>query len=109
MAKTIEEKTIDNMKSITLDAMYDKGNASYLPLEVIPTLYTLYTKYLNINPLHNDYYNRDRLIISDSSVIPALYGTLYFADYPITIDDLKEYNDNNEEQSSSIPVILVIL
>ena len=68
MAKTIEEKTIDNMKSLTLDTMYDTGNASYLPLEVIPTLYTLYTKYLNIDPLHNDYYNRDRLIVSNATI-----------------------------------------
>ncbi len=96
MAKTIEEKTIDNMKSITLDAMYDKGIASYLPLEVIPTLYTLYTKYLNINPLHNDYFNRDRLIISNATIMPALYTTLYFSNFPITIDDLKS---NNEKTS----------
>lgn len=95
MAKTIEEKTIDNMKSLILDTMYNKGKASYLPLEVVPTLYTLYTKYLDINPIHNDYYNRDRIIISNATIMPALYGTLYFANYPISIDDLKEYNENN--------------
>ena len=97
MAKTIEEKTIDNMKSLILDTMYGKDNASFLPLEVVPTLYTLYTKYLEINPFHNDYYNRDRLIISNASIIPALYGSLYFANYPITIEDLKEYNENNDK------------
>ena len=97
MGKTIEEKTIDNMKSLILDTMYGKGNTSYIPLEVVPTLYTLYTKYLNINPYHNDYYNKDRLIISSTNIMPALYGTLYFADYPITIEDLKEYNENNEK------------
>ncbi len=100
MAKTIEDKTIDNIKSLVLDIMFGKDFNSYLPLEVIPTLYSLYTKYLDINPFHNDYYNRDRLIVSNAKLIPALYSTLYFANYPITIDNLKEFSEN----SNKIPI-----
>ena len=55
------------------------------------TLYTLFTRHLNINLNDLNWINRDRFVMSAGHGSALLYATLFMSGYPLTIDDLKNF------------------
>ena len=87
----IENKIVNDLKSLTLDIINTKknGNLDY-SLDLIETLYTLYSKHLNIDTSNPNYINRDRVILSTATAYPALLATLYMSGFNISLDKLKD-------------------
>ena len=94
--KRIEEKTIDNIRSLSID-MISEANSGHpgIALGAAPILYTLFANHINIDPEHPDYFNRDRFIMSAGHGSALLYSILYFAGYGLELDDLKKFRKLN--------------
>ena len=94
--KRIEEKTIDNIRSLAID-MISEANSGHpgIALGAAPILYTLYANHINIDPEHPDYFNRDRFIMSAGHGSALLYSILYFAGVGLELEDLKQFRKIN--------------
>ncbi len=60
-------------------------------LDAAPMAYTLYEKVMNFNPADPNWMNRDRFVLSSGHASALLYSLLYFNQFGLTIDDLKEF------------------
>ena len=89
----IEHKIINDIRALTVDIINSKKRGNYeLSLNLIPTLYTLYGKHLKINTNDDKWINRDRVVLSLYTALPALISTLYTSGYNISINQLKAEN-----------------
>lgn len=94
--KRIEEKIIDNIRSLSIDMITEaKSGHPGIALGAAPIMYTLFANHINIDPENPNYFNRDRFILSAGHGSALLYSTLYFAGYGIELDDLKKFRKIN--------------
>ena len=90
--KTIDNKIIDNIRSLSIDMITNaKSGHPGICLGAAPILYALYKDHINIDTNYANYFNRDRFIMSAGHGSALLYSTLFFAGFPITLDDLKSF------------------
>ena len=90
--KTIDNKIIDNIRSLSIDMITNaKSGHPGICLGAAPILYALYKDHINIDTNYPNYFNRDRFIMSAGHGSALLYSTLFFAGFPITLDDLKSF------------------
>lgn len=90
--KTIDNKIIDNIRSLSIDMITNaKSGHPGICLGAAPILYALYKDHINIDANYPNYFNRDRFIMSAGHGSALLYSTLFFAGFPITLDDLKSF------------------
>jgi transketolase len=62
-----------------------------MPMGAAPMAYTLWTKYMNINPKNPNWFNRDRFVLSAGHGSALLYSLLHLAGYDLSIEDLKNF------------------
>jgi len=88
----MELKSINTIRLLSLD-MIQKANSGHpgLPLGAAPAVYTLWNKFLNINPKNSQWANRDRFILSAGHGSALLYSMLHLSGFDLTIDDLKNF------------------
>ena len=90
--KTIDNKIIDNIRSLSIDMITNaKSGHPGICLGAAPILYALYKDHIKIDTNYPNYLNRDRFIMSAGHGSALLYSTLFFAGFPITLDDLKSF------------------
>ena len=90
--KTIDNKIIDNIRSLSIDMITNaKSGHPGICLGAAPILYALYKDHINIDTNYPNYFNRDRFIMSAGHGSALLYSTLFFAGFPIILDDLKSF------------------
>lgn len=95
-----DTEIISNIKSLSLDMINHAGSGHPgISLSAAPILYSLYSNYLNVNPIDYKWFNRDRFFMSAGHGSALLYATLFMCGFPITIEDLKNYRRAN----SNIP------
>ena len=88
----MDQKAINVIRNLALDMIMNTGSGHPgISISSAPILYTLFTKYLNINPSTSDWINRDRFILSSSNATETLYATMFLCGYPLMLDDLKSY------------------
>lgn len=85
-------KVINGIKNLSLD-MINEANSGHpgICLGAAPILYTLFSRHLVFNPNDGNWINRDRFVMSSGHGSALLYSTLFFAGYPIKIEDLKTF------------------
>jgi transketolase len=88
----IDQLTIDTIRLLSVD-MVEKAKSGHpgLPLGAAPFVYTLWSKFLSINPSNPVWMNRDRLILSAGHGCALLYSLLHLAGFDISVDDLKAF------------------
>lgn len=80
MSKEFDQKAINAIRYIGLKAIQTaKGGHVGMTISAAPITYTLYTKFVNINPNHGKWINRDRVVLSAGHGSMSLYPILYFA------------------------------
>lgn len=74
-----------------------KANSGHpgLPLGCAPIAYELWGKKMNHNPKNPQWANRDRFILSGGHGSAMLYALLHLFGYGLTIDDLKNFRQDN--------------
>ncbi|HLR59859.1 MAG TPA: transketolase [Pseudogracilibacillus sp.] len=92
MSNTIEQKSINTIRTLSIDAI-EKANSGHpgLPMGAAPMAYTLWTDFMNQNPSHSKWFNRDRFVLSAGHGSMLLYSLLHLSGYDVTIDDLKNF------------------
>ena len=93
MIKTKIIKSISNtIRGLSIDAI-NKANSGHpgLPLGCADIVSVLYTNHLNYNPKNPHWINRDRFILSAGHGSMLLYAILHLTNYPITLNDIKNF------------------
>ncbi|QGS51931.1 transketolase [Spiroplasma tabanidicola] len=83
---------LNAMRILGLEAV-NKANSGHpgIILGAAPILYTLLTKYMNVNPKNPDWFNRDRFVLSAGHGSGLLYSALHLSGFNVSIDDLKHF------------------
>src|SRR5699024_4146685 len=56
-----------------------------------PMAYTLWTEFMDHNPKHSKWFNRDRFVLSAGHGSMLLYSLLHLSGYDVTMEDLKGF------------------
>ena len=88
----IDRKIINGIRSLSID-MINEAQSGHpgICLGAAPTIYTLFRYHLNFNPEDGNWLNRDRFILSAGHGSALLYSTLFFAGYPISLEELRTF------------------
>lgn len=91
-AMTIEEKCIDTIRCLAMDAV-QKANSGHpgTPMALAPAAFVLWTKHLRYNPRKPDWFNRDRFVLSNGHASMLQYAVLHLTGYDISLDDIKAF------------------
>ncbi len=88
----MDKKVINCIKSLSIDMINSAGSGHPgICLGAAPILYTLFLKHLKFNKEEGDWLNRDRFIMSAGHGSALLYSTLFYAGYPIELEELKKF------------------
>jgi len=92
MTQQVEELSINTIRTLSIDAI-EKANSGHpgLPMGAAPMAYTLWTDFMNHNPKHSKWFNRDRFVLSAGHGSMLLYSLLHLSGYNVSIDDLKGF------------------
>jgi len=92
MNLSIEQLSISTIRTLSIDSI-EKANSGHpgMPMGAAPMTYTLWTKFMNINPKNPNWFNRDRFVLSAGHGSALLYSMLHLAGYDLSIEDLKNF------------------
>lgn len=92
MSGTTEQLSINTIRTLSIDAI-ENANSGHpgLPMGAAPMAYTLWTDFMNHNPKHSKWFNRDRFVLSAGHGSMLLYSLLHLSGYNMTMDDLKGF------------------
>src|SRR5699024_3653341 len=88
----VEQLSVNTIRTLSMDAI-QKANSGHpgLPMGAAPMTYTLFTDFMNHNPKHSKWFNRDRFVLSAGHGSMLLYGLLHLSGYDVTSDDIKNF------------------
>ncbi|WP_086427851.1 transketolase [Staphylococcus cornubiensis] len=91
MTQQNDSLAINTLRGLSIDAI-EKANSGHpgLPMGAAPMAYTLWTRHLNFNPNSNEYFNRDRFILSAGHGSALLYSLLHVSG-SLELDELKQF------------------
>ncbi|AKG04504.1 transketolase [Salimicrobium jeotgali] len=92
MTKDIEQKSINTIRTLTIDAV-EKASSGHpgMPMGTAPMAYKLWTEYMDHNPKNSDWFNRDRFVLSAGHGSMLQYSLLHLSGYNVTMDDIKNF------------------
>ncbi|MDQ0229632.1 transketolase [Metabacillus malikii] len=87
-----EKLSIETIRTLSIDAI-EKANSGHpgMPMGAAPMAYTLWTKFMNVNPTNPSWFNRDRFVLSAGHGSMLLYSLLHLTGYDVSMDDLKSF------------------
>lgn len=96
--KAVEQKTIDTMRMLSID-MVERAKSGHpgMPMGAAPMLYTLFSRFMKVNPKDPNWFNRDRFVLSAGHGSALLYSMLHLFGYDLTIEDLKNFRQLNSK------------
>ncbi len=88
----LEQLNISTLRMLGVD-MINKAKSGHpgIVLGAAPIVYTLFTRFINIDPENPDWWNRDRFILSAGHGSALLYALYHLSGYEISIEDLKNF------------------
>ena len=86
----IDTKCINSLRVVGAE-MITKANSGHpgIVLGAAPIAHTLFTRFVNMNPNDEKWFNRDRFVLSAGHGSTLLYMILHLSGYGLTMDDLK--------------------
>lgn len=89
-----ESSVINEINNLSLDMIYKSDGIIGDLFNINTILYSLYAEELRYKNNSVNWINRDRVVFS-SDKTPGLYSTLYMSGFPISVSDLKNYQQLN--------------
>jgi transketolase len=88
----IQKLSIDTIRGLAMDAV-QKANAGHpgTAMALAPLGYTLFERFLNINPSDPHWPGRDRFILSAGHACILQYSLLHLTGFDLTLEDLKQF------------------
>lgn len=92
MFEQVDSLAVNTIRTLSIDAI-EKANSGHpgMPMGAAPMAYTLWTRYMNINPRNPEWFNRDRFVLSAGHGSMLLYSLLHLSGYDVSMEDLKEF------------------
>lgn len=92
MSDNLEQLSVNTIRTLSIDAI-EKANSGHpgLPMGAAPMAYVLWTDFMNHNPKHAKWFNRDRFVLSAGHGSMLLYSLLHLSGYQVTMEDLKAF------------------
>ena len=88
----VDEECINTLRFLAVD-MVQKANSGHpgLPLGSAAMAYTLWDRFLKVNPADPHWPDRDRFVLSAGHGSALLYALLHMAGFDLSIDDIKNF------------------
>lgn len=88
----ISDLSVATIRSLGID-MINKANSGHPGMVIgsAPAMYTLFDKYLTVNPKNPDWFNRDRFVLASGHACALLYSLLHLSGFDLSLDDLKAF------------------
>ena len=92
----IEMKSVNAIRILAADTV-QKANSGHpgMPLGSAAMAYELWANHMKHNPKNPKWINRDRFVLSAGHASALLYSLLHLFGYGLTIDDLKQFRQDN--------------
>lgn len=97
-SKSMLEKIANTIRQLSMDAVQkaDSGHPG-LPMGCAELGAYLYGHYLQHNPRHSKWVNRDRFILSAGHGSMLLYSCLHLAGFKLSLDEIKNFRQFNSQ------------
>jgi transketolase len=88
----LDQLAINTIRFLSVDAV-QAANSGHpgLPLGAAPMAYVLWTRFLRHNPIHPQWSNRDRFVLSAGHGSMLLYSLLHLTGYDLSLDQIKQF------------------
>ncbi|MEG0034372.1 MAG: transketolase [Bacilli bacterium] len=92
----LDKLAVAAIRSMAID-MINKANSGHpgMALGSAPILYVLYKNHMIADPFDSTWINRDRFVLSAGHASSLLYVMIHLAEYPLTLEDLKQFRQLN--------------
>jgi len=89
---SIQEKSVNALRVLSIDAI-NKANSGHpgMPMGAAPMAYTLFNKFMQVNPKVPNWINRDRFVLSAGHGSMLLYALIHLSGYDLPIEELKNF------------------
>src|SRR2546429_3485125 len=90
--REVRTLSIDTIRALAMDAV-QKANAGHpgTAMALAPLAYTLFMRFLRVNPQDTHWPNRDRFVLSAGHACILQYATLHLTGYDLGLEDLKQF------------------
>jgi transketolase len=90
--REIQKLSIDTIRGLAMDAV-QKANAGHpgTAMALAPLGYTLFKRFLRLNPQDPAWPNRDRFVLSCGHACMLQYALLHLVGYDLSLEDLKQF------------------
>ena len=90
--REIQKLSIDTIRGLAMDAV-QKANAGHpgTAMALAPLGYTLFKRFLAVDPAAPDWPDRDRFVLSAGHACVLQYSLLHLTGFDLSLDDLKQF------------------
>jgi transketolase len=90
--REIQGLSIDTIRGLAMDSV-QKANAGHpgTAMALAPLAYTLFKRFLRVNPTDTQWPDRDRFVLSSGHACVLQYSLLHLTGYDLGLDDLKQF------------------
>src|SRR5271154_3106922 len=90
--REIQKLSIDTIRGLSMDAV-QKANAGHpgTAMALAPLAYTLYMRFLRMNPKDPAWPDRDRFVLSNGHACVLQYALLHLTGYDLGLEDLEQF------------------
>ncbi len=91
-SNSLEERCVNTIRTLSMDAVQaaESGHPG-MPMGMADAAFVLWTKFLNHDPVHPEWYNRDRFVLSAGHGSMLLYSLLHLTGYELALEELKNF------------------
>jgi transketolase len=90
--REIRKLSIDTIRGLAMDSV-QKANAGHpgTAMALAPLGYTLFKRFLRVNPQDPEWPDRDRFVLSSGHACVLQYSLLHLCGWDLSLDDLKQF------------------
>jgi transketolase len=90
--REIRRLSIDTIRGLAMDSV-QKANAGHpgTAMALAPLAYTLFTRFLRVNPQDTEWPDRDRFVLSSGHACVLQYSLLHLCGYDLRLDELEQF------------------
>ena len=90
--RALDELSINTIRTLSMDAV-QKANSGHpgTPMALAPLAYVLFTRVMKHNPGNDQWFDRDRFVLSAGHASMLLYSMLYLTGYGLELEDLESF------------------
>ncbi len=88
----LDDLAINTIRFLSIDAV-EQANSGHpgAPMGMAAMAWTLWSRHLRFNPRDPQWFNRDRLILSNGHASMLLYSLLHLSGFQLSLDDLRNF------------------